>query len=304
MNSILTAILAITVVAADSEITGNRLLESLLEKGVPLSDGSAVKLPPPTMPNGLDAAGQQAVIEHLASPNHPVEELMRNANVAPFELAIRSITASGGKALAREVDVHFVAYGNWEAMKSKDFLQSLMNFSGARQAGPQSPRSGFLGQEALAKRGIEVLRQPGQEEGLFFAAVSMFDRVQLSATRHILITRQPDSLTLAARIDPRFNADPEYPNQWRSMKRDLSDPEKVTLGSPQVYISAGFYGKVTRLAQPTGAMLIEYHVVFEEPEGWFQGANLLASKLPLVIQDVVRSSRRKLVSLSDGKPRD
>ena len=58
------------------------------------------------------------------------------------------------------------------------------------------------------------------------------------------------------------------------------------------------------MAQPSDAMLIEYHVVFEEPEAWFQGANLLSSKLPLVIQDVVRSFRRKLVNLADGKPRD
>ena len=33
--------------------------------------------------------------------------------------------------------------------------------------------------------------------------------------------------------------------------------------------------------------------VFAEPTGWFEGANLLRSKLPLVVQNNVRNMRRE-----------
>jgi hypothetical protein len=41
-------------------------------------------------------------------------------------------------------------------------------------------------------------------------------------------------------------------------------------------------------------LLIEVHMVFAEPKGWFEGRNLLRSKLPPVMQDSVRKFRRQL----------
>jgi hypothetical protein len=58
--------------------------------------------------------------------------------------------------------------------------------------------------------------------------------------------------------------------------------------------------KVTRLAEPVGALFVEQHVVFAEPAGWFDGANLLRPKLPLVIQGKVRAMRREWTE-SGGK---
>jgi hypothetical protein len=52
--------------------------------------------------------------------------------------------------------------------------------------------------------------------------------------------------------------------------------------------------KATRLAAPAGALFVEYHVVFLEPQGWFRGTNLLRSKLPIVAQDLVRKFRRRM----------
>ena len=46
----------------------------------------------------------------------------------------------------------------------------------------------------------------------------------------------------------------------------------------------------------SGAVLVEYHLVFEEPQGWFGGSNLLRSKLPLVCQDGVRKFRRRMAT--------
>ena len=48
-------------------------------------------------------------------------------------------------------------------------------------------------------------------------------------------------------------------------------------------------------------MFIECHMIFDEPRGWFGGANLLRSKLPLAVQEEVRNFRRRLSAASQGK---
>ena len=47
------------------------------------------------------------------------------------------------------------------------------------------------------------------------------------------------------------------------------------------------------VAEPTGALFVEQHIIFAEPTGWFDGANLLRSKLPNVVQNAVRTTRRE-----------
>jgi len=299
--SIIVTTLVIAALAPGDGSSANQVLERLLNKGVPVSDGAFVKLPAPAMPDALDAAGQHALIAKLAEGKHSVEELMRKSIVSPLMLNIQPIKSPGGRSPLRQVDVWFIAYGDWERVSSKDFLESLLGFAGGSATGASTSSSGFLSPAALAKRAIQLESRPDQQEGRYFTRISLFDRVELSATRQVLITRRPDSLLIAAAIDPCFNGDPEYPNQWRSMSRDLDNPHRVVYGQPQVYTSAGFYGKITRLAEPAGAMFVEYHVVFEEPEGWFSGANLLGSKLPLVIQDEVRKFRRRVLGPPSSK---
>ena len=57
----------------------------------------------------------------------------------------------------------------------------------------------------------------------------------------------------------------------------------------------GIYAKITRLHAPEGALLIEWHLVYSEPQGWFDGTNLLGSKMPAIVQSRVRATRRELV---------
>ena len=67
---------------------GQHGLGGLLEKGVPVSDGRSVPLPPPSMRDGLDASGQEAVLAKVADEQHPLDELMRQTIFAPFQLKI------------------------------------------------------------------------------------------------------------------------------------------------------------------------------------------------------------------------
>ena len=96
----------------------------------------------------------------------------------------------------------------------------------------------------------------------------------------------------------RFLNDAELPNRWRPIF--FSELGRVRLGDPSPYSGFAGYTKVTQLKEPSGAVFIESHVVFDEPQGWFQGANYLGSKLPLAARNSVTSFRRKL-NAAEGK---
>ena len=59
--------------------------------------------------------------------------------------------------------------------------------------------------------------------------------------------------------------------------------------------------KITRLSQPAGTIFVEYHSVFHEPKGWFDGENLLRAKLPTIAQFQVQQFRGKLARASLDK---
>jgi len=120
----------------------------------------------------------------------------------------------------------------------------------------------------------------------------LLDRVQVRATTRSIKTRSADSLLVASILDSRFAADPEFSSGWRPILRDDSGSRQ--LGAAHAYQGLGSYVKATRLMEPEGALLIEYHVAYAEPAEWFNGANLLRSKLPIVAQTVVRKLRRSL----------
>jgi hypothetical protein len=101
-----------------------------------------------------------------------------------------------------------------------------------------------------------------------------------------------DSVVVATVVDPRFDADSEYPNVWRSISAD--EAGRRQMGPPEKYSGLGSYMKATKLGGSGDMLFVEYHVTFAEPEGWFHGTNLLRSKLPIVAQDMVRKFRRNL----------
>ena len=134
--------------------------------------------------------------------------------------------------------------------------------------------------------------KPEQQDRYVYTVFPLLDRVQLAAASRTVMSRTADSLIFATSLDSRFADDKEFPNRWRSMKKLPGN--RIELGPPQPYDGAAAYMKVTRLADPKGALLVEYHLVFVEPQDWFGGANLLRSKLPVLIQTQVRAFRKQL----------
>jgi hypothetical protein len=291
MSTLLFSLLGTVALLAANQGTGNTVWGGLLEKGVPVSDGRSVPLPPPSMRDGLDASGQEAVLAKVADEQHPLDELMRQTIFAPFQLKIEPARETTPDTPIFRVDLWFVAYGDWEKINPRDVGESLLNLTGRHRT---SGRTTAVAPQALARHRIQLSTRPDQEESFQSAVLSLVDLVQVRATYHLLVTRERESIVAAMHIDPQFNRDTEFPNRWQSMERDLETREKVSLGPPHVYYYSGSYGKITRLVGHSEAMFVEYHALFEEPNAWFQGADLLRSKMRMFIQEEVRSFRGRV----------
>lgn len=267
------ALLLSTLVAVSGGTESrNTVLDSLLD----MSQASGLKslLPAPTMPDGLDAAGQRAVIASLVKDQYSFESFTRKSVVAPQRLRIREVPSSNNGIQAHAVDVWFVAYDD----KSTGWLSSAMKGLGTGKS---------ISKQHLEKRGIAI--PENRSEVYRYVEFDFLEKFCLKSTVRITWTRTPESVLLVGEADPRFAGDAEFPNQWQHIVRD-GDARRV--GQPHDWDGAVFYLKMTKLVEPAGAMFIEAHVLFDEPTEWFGGANLLRSKLPHVVQHAVRTTRR------------
>jgi hypothetical protein len=284
-----------TLAAAPADIP---LLQELTEQGVVVQPGLVVRLPASPLPSGLDAAAQGAAIEKVAA-QYPRELFLRRSVVAPFVLRMESVNGSAGERVAQRVSVWFVAYGSLQAVRDERLLREMagsLKHRDEKSAASAEP----LRDDELRQRMLAATRKSGEEEWYVRFTFPVLERLQVSGVLHLLEQASPDSVVLCALLDPRFAADREYRNHWRPLVRD--ERGDLSVGDPRPYAGFGGYAKATALRQPAGALFIECHAVFREPADWFGGANLLRSKLPLVIQDNVRTLRRKLAAHRPPSP--
>ena len=81
-------------------------------------------------------------------------------------------------------------------------------------------KSGMLSDQELAARKLSATVKEGFEERFVYSTFSLFERVEISATRFAVLTRNKNAVVAAGRVDPRFAKDADYPNQWRSLLRN------------------------------------------------------------------------------------
>ncbi len=285
--------LILSLCSAGATHDDNQILQQLLDPGVPVGSGAPLRLPAPTMADGLDAAAQKMAIKGIADANHPLDALLRKSVVSPFQLSIRSEGNAANETTGKRVDIFFIVYGDLQLITKEGWLEERFSFGAKEEAEGKPPaKSIVLAENDLKKRGLEVAASERFKEGYDFATFSVFDRVQLSGTGHVMQTQTAESVVVASLLSPKFADDAEFANRWAPIERNDSGVE--TVGKPQPYAGYGSYVKVTKLHEPAGALFIEYHLVFDEPKAWFGGANLLRSKLPLLVQDNIRKFRREL----------
>ncbi len=293
MNPLALVVVVAALVADPPQTAENPVLKELLNRGVKISDGSLVELRAPALPNGLGAAAQLQCITKLVGGQEKFQKMAARTPEAGVAYPIKS-DKTRATTTVRSIDVYFIAYGDWKKLGSHDFLHGLL-------AGNQKQAtSKTLTAQELAKRRIDPQARGGQEETYFYSKVPILDRVALSSTNYSVGDRGPDWFLVASKTDPRFDEDADYPNQWRSMTMDNSGV--WVLGNPHVYEGSGFYVKATKLAALQDAIFVEYHMVYEEPEGWFDGGYELSSKLRLLIPDAVRTVRKKLAATHPARP--
>lgn len=278
-------LLAAAVGQADAPAP-NPLLTELLEKGVPIAEGVTVKLPPPLLQGEPDAKATRAALEKAAD-RLPFELFIRKSEAAPFTLKINSVTDKKEQRLAQTVDLWFIAFGKLESAGKRDILNQIL-------AGERGPDKGveFLTAEQLRQRGIKPLNEPGLEERFATLDIAFLDKVRVTGITRNLKSGGSRALVLAMKLDERFANDKEHSNRWRSVNKVGDKGEE--LGPPQPYHGLAGYVCLTELSEPAGALLVELHFAFQEPPAWFGGPNLLRSKLPIVVQENVRTFRRKL----------
>lgn len=284
MSPLLPVLLLTAVLHADGHEKENALYLELREKGVPIGAGLRAPLPPPFMADGLDAKAQRAVLEKLAG-DYPLEEFLRKSVVAPHVYTYRDVKPSDPEAPAHGNDLWFIAHGDLDTLAKKDA-------SGFFQSVRKEVQVHVLTEEERAKRGLKAETSEKRQTRYVHTTYPLLEKVEVSLTSRTILTRTEDSLLLATALDPAFAKDEQFPNRWRAILRDGDEEQK--LGPPQPYDGNGLYMKVTRLHEPNGALFIEYHRISTEPKKWFNGANLLRSKLPILIQSEVRSFRREL----------
>ncbi|MCS6849615.1 MAG: hypothetical protein NZ700_00420 [Gemmataceae bacterium] len=266
----------------------NPLYREMVETGVDVGGAPKLRLVAPSLSDGLDAKGQMAAIKALAKQDYALDDLLEPSIVAPHIYRVETLPVGLADAAVHRIDVWFVAYGDFATVTRRDYLEQKL------QQAQRDRKVQRLKAEDLTQRGIAVPQNP--DEGYSYSVAVILDRVQLHTTSYSVTSRTADSLVLASRVDGRFVNDREYPNQWR-----LLDPDDATrLGPPRPYRGGGGYVKVTRLAQPKGALFIESHTLFVEPKAWFDGGNLLSAKLPPAISNEVRSLRRELAKTRPG----
>ena len=263
----------------------NTLFDELRDNGVAVTPEMSVPVPAPLMADGLDASAQREVLKAIVGRRFTVDDFIAKGGTAPHVYQVRKVPTADAAIRVYAVDVSFIAHGRLNTIADRNFLEDLHRQQKDRKIH-------ILSAEELDKRGLRVESDRGRDERYSHGVFVVLDRVEVSAALHTVVTRQPDSLLAATWVDPRFAKDADFANQWRKIQID--DEGRRKLGPPQPYRGAGGYLKITRLMEPKGALLIEYHLVYAEPNGWFGGADPLTAKLPAIIQSEVRTFRQEL----------
>jgi hypothetical protein len=271
----------------------NPLLEHLLNHGIELPGTEPVTLPSPTCLEGLDGATVKEQLEPIYQ-RHGWERFSRNSQVAPFELKLGSVHDRSGNRIGHTVSLWFIAHGDIAWLEDAEALDDLAADLARERREESSEEFQFreLDDVELERLGIERHESSNLRETFVHGSIAVLNRVQVRGVGRTVAVRDEQSLVVAWELDPRFAEAEELSSEWRAIER--SDLGELRFGPAETYGGYGGYGKITRLSEPEGALLVECHVVVHEPADWFAGSNALRSKIPLGIQENVRKFRREL----------
>lgn len=318
---------AVMLLAAEE----NTVYNELVSQGVKLSNGKTIALPKPVMADGLTADAQQKVLQDVGPKNNKdnLQRFLRGRPTDWFEIKQTSEESGSPQAsIGRRVDLYFVALGKLSTVASDGFMQAQLKAkrkaesdatsedtaketkddkdakgkAAEEKKGPQEKLE-FYTEEELKKRKLSVKDTDTKKERFAHAVLTpddLFGKVQVTGGGYGIETRNPESVVVAFKLDPRFDKDPDFPNQYQTAKTDPNG--KIVLGPVKPYTGFAGYSKITKLQGPDDKVFVEYHLVYDEPFEWFNGTAELASKLETSYNDNIKKFRRNVLDYEKKHP--
>jgi hypothetical protein len=255
--------------------------------------GSVAHHPPPLWAYKTWAAYKCKAIDSISEGNKTFESLTKKQVVAPYVLKISDVKPTKGDSKTiRLVEFYFVIHADMKRLEEESFLKGQAEEREQKDDEETKASGEEIKPEELKSLGINVDQAENRPERYYQGTFPLFGRVRVEGVGHSYYTKTEESSFLASTLEAKFANDEKHAAKWIPLTRD-DKTGKLIEGKPQPYTGAGAYTKATVLAEPKGAVFVEQHIVFDEPKGWFNGANLLRSKLPIVVQDEIRLLRRR-----------
>lgn len=279
------------LLTSGSALGQNPLVAELSTTGFETADGKQIVLPKPLLEDGMTAAEQEAALLPIAKPRGR-DRFYKGDIRSVFAFDVEQVEEYPDGAKLREVKVFFVANGTIEDVNENNLLDGVGKPSqGSDNAIPQDSRE--LTEQELVKAGLQIGKQ---ENGSYLSygtiQVNLIDKVYLDVVTKSQTTKEDQSLSMGTSLDESLAKLTELPSTWQPIDRVKN---QLQLGMPKEdFFAAAGYVKATALKNEAGKILVEIHVMFVEPEAWYNGRNLLGSKLAPVIDDSVTKFRRKL----------
>jgi hypothetical protein len=256
----------------------NPVFSQVLDRGLEV-EGQIIKLPPPRFLDGQSADSERAALRDVAGSERAADDLLRDSVTAPFIIRVHDVKAAG--VTVRAADLWFAVHGD---LKQVDPYQEANMWFQTRLL-----KTGELALPAIKP----VVLGAGQSDWYLRVHAKLLDRIEFEVTNHIVASQSADSIVIASRTDPSFDKAGPLANGWKSLATSAGTPAEPAVQHP--YSGGISYARIGRASSRPGALLMEMHVAFVEPEAWFQGAPILRSKFSVAAQDQIRTLRRELL---------
>jgi hypothetical protein len=245
-----------------------------------------VKLAAPRLVDGKTADVQRAALKELAGSDRALDELLRDSVTAPFIIKVRDVKTTD--ATVRQADIWFAVHGDLK--KVDPAREAARTDQKAVEVANMWFQTRLLKADELGNKPADT----GSDGKSWYTHIhaKLLDRIDFEVTNHVVASESSESVVIASATDPSFDNAGSLSNGWKSLVPPGSSQADTATRHP--YSGGISYAKISRIAFQPGALFVEMHVAFVEPEGWFQGAPILRSKFSVAAQDQIRTLRREL----------
>ncbi|WP_417747458.1 hypothetical protein [Rosistilla oblonga] len=235
---------------------------AILNSPVTNVNGQSQPWPEVVMKDGMDAEQQRAVI---ASLGRRFDDFTKAGVNSPIDIP-RSIKKTVDGGVFRVYSYFFTVHATLDILNDENLLTKL--FADNKQGNGEGADLGVVGDDKYS-----YAHEP-----------ELLKRISLT-----MVLRSNDSKSDASVYAGSIVVANDPENKHQSSWAPLDSPD-----DKHPYLGMGIFTKATPLVELPNVLFFEAHMVFYEPKGWFRGKNLLGAKLPIMIQDQVRSLRREV----------